>query len=115
MDLRRWSLLASEIEETGDEVIARIEAPGLQKADCQVIIEDNLLRMNGEKRMERVTDGSTYHMTERTYGAFHRTSTLPRSVDAHKTVASYENGVLTARMPKKAGSSERLVRISKDG
>lgn len=112
MDLPRWSLLASEIEETGDEVVVRIEAPGLQRADCQVVIEDNLLRMSGEKRMERVTEGSTYHMTERAYGAFHRTFTLPRSVDADKAVASYKNGVLTVRMPKNAGCSGRTVTIS---
>ena len=107
----RWSLLSSEIEETDDEVVVRVEAPGLQKSDCEVVIEDNMMRISGEKHVEHQTKGSTYHMMERAYGAFHRTFTLPRSVESDKAVASYDNGVLTVRVPKRAGSGGRTVKV----
>jgi HSP20 family protein len=108
----RWSLLASEIEETDDEVVVRVEVPGLQKSDCEVLIEDNMMRISGEKHIEHETKGSTYHMMERAYGAFHRTFTLPRSVEADRAVASYDRGVLTVRVPKRAGSSGRSVKVT---
>lgn len=47
-DFPQWSLLAGEIEETDDEVVVRVELPGMQKSDCQVSIEDNLLKINGK-------------------------------------------------------------------
>jgi len=111
LDFPRWSLLSSEIEETDDEVVVRVEAPGLQKSDCEVVIEDNMMRISGEKHVEHQTKGSTYHMMERAYGAFHRTFTLPRSVESDKAVASYDKGVLTVRVPKRAGSSGRTVKV----
>ena len=110
-DFPRWSLLSSEIEETDDEVVVRVEAPGLQKSDCEVVIEDNVMRISGEKHAEQQTKGSTYHMMERAYGVFHRTFTLPRSVDADRAVASYDSGVLTVRVPKRAGSSGRTIKV----
>jgi HSP20 family protein len=111
-DFPRWSLLSSEIEETGDEVVVRVEAPGLQKSDFAVVIEDNMLRISGEKRSEHTARSSTYHMMERAYGAFYRTFTLPRSVEADRAAASYESGVLTVRVPKRAGSGGHAVTIS---
>lgn len=112
LDFPRWSLLSSEIEETADEVVVRVEAPGLQKSDFEIVIEDNMMRISGEKHMEHVTKGSTYHMMERAYGAFHRTFTLPRSVESDRALASYEGGVLTVRVPKRAGSSGRTIKVS---
>ena len=112
LDFPRWSLLSSEIEETADEVVVRVEAPGLQKSDFEIVIEDNMMRISGEKRTEHVTRGSTYHMMERAYGVFQRTFTLPRSVDAEKAVASYDNGVLTVRVPKRAGGRGHAIKVT---
>ena len=111
-DFPQWSLLAGEIEETEDEVVVRVELPGMQKSDCQVTIEDNLLKINGEKRMERITGDSSYHLTERAYGAFQRTFALPRGVDSDKAQANYDNGVMTVRMPKLAGHAGKTLTIS---
>jgi HSP20 family protein len=111
-DFPHWSLLSSEIEETDTEVVVRVEVPGLEKSDCDVVIEDNMMRISGEKRTEHVTRGSTYHMMERAYGVFQRTFTLPRSVDAEKAVASYDNGVLTVRVPKRAGGRGHAIKVT---
>lgn len=96
----RWGLLAGEVEETEKEVLVRLEVPGMQKEDCKITIEGNVLCLRGEKRFERETGDSTYHVMERAYGSFQRSVLLPGNVDTDKADASYKNGVLTVRLPK---------------
>jgi HSP20 family protein len=66
----RWGLLAGEVEETDKELVVRVEVPGLEKEDCRISIEGNVLYLSGEKRFERESGDSTYHVTERAYGMF---------------------------------------------
>ncbi len=101
----RWSLLAGEVEETGKDVVVRVEVPGMDKADCRITIEDNTLYLSGEKRFERETHDSTYHIMERAYGAFQRAIPLPSNVDIDQAEATYKNGVLTVRLPKTGGGN----------
>jgi len=108
----RWSLLAGEVEETGREILVRVEVPGIDKKDCRITIEGNVLYVSGEKRYERETRDSTYHVMERAYGAFQRTIPLPRNVDADKAEASYRNGVLSIRLPKLDGERSRAVKVT---
>ena len=96
----RWSLLAGEVEETEKELIVRVEVPGMDKDDCRITIEGNMLYLSGEKRFERETHESTYHVMERAYGLFQRAIPLPGNVDIDQAEASYKNGVLTVRLPK---------------
>lgn len=108
----RWGLLAGEVEETDKDVVVRLEVPGMEKEDCRITIEGNMLYLAGEKRFERETGDSTYHVMERAYGAFQRTIPLPRSVNIDKAEASYKNGVLTVRLPKEGGGNARTVPVS---
>jgi HSP20 family protein len=104
-----WSLLAGEVEETDKEIVVRVEAPGMEKEDFQVTIDGNMLFLKGEKRFERATNDSTYHMMERAYGWFERAIPLPREVAGDKAEASYKNGVLTVRLPKLDGEKGRII------
>lgn len=108
----RWSLLAGEVEETDKEILVRVEVPGMEKEDCRITIEGNVLYLNGEKRYERETIDSTYHIMERAYGAFQRAIPLPRNIDADKAEASYKNGVLSIRLPKEADEKSRAIPLS---
>lgn len=108
----RWSLLAGEVEETDKEIVVRVEAPGMEKDNCRITIEGNMLYLSGEKRFERETRDSTYHVMERAYGAFQRSIPLPRNVDVGKAEASYKNGVLSVRLPKVAGESGKSIPVS---
>lgn len=108
----RWSLLAGEVEETGKELIVRVEVPGMEKDDCRITIEGNTLYLSGEKRFERETRESTYHVMERAYGSFQRAIPLPSNVDIDKAEASYKNGVLTVRLPKTGAASGKSIAIS---
>lgn len=96
-----WSLLAGEVEETADAIVVRLEVPGMRKEDCRVTIEGNRLILSGEKRFERSSEDSAYHVMERAYGAFQRVVALPASVIDEQAAASYENGVLSVRLPKR--------------
>ena len=108
----RWSLLAGEVEETEKEVVVRVEVPGMEKEDCRITIEGNMLYLSGEKRYERETRDSTYHVMERVYGAFQRSIPLPRNVDTGKADASYKNGVLIVRLPKAGGENTKSIPVS---
>ncbi len=108
----RWGLLAGELEETRKDVVVRIELPGLDKSDCQITIEGNTLHLRGEKRLERETNDSTYHVMERAYGVFQRSIALPRNVNVEQAEARFKNGVLTVRLPKEGGEQSRSVPVS---
>ncbi len=113
VDFPRWSLLAGEVEETANDIVVRVEAPGMDKEDCRITIEDNLLYVSGEKRVERDTHDSTYHIMERAYGAFQRVIPLPSNVDIEQAQASYRKGVLTVRLPKTgAGGVKKSIPVS---
>ena len=108
----RWSLLAGEVEETEKEIVVSVEVPGMEKEDCHITIEGNTLYLSGEKRFERETQDSTYHVMERAYGAFQRSIPLPRNVDIDKADASYKNGVLTVRLPKAGSENIKSIKVS---
>lgn len=107
-----WSLLAGELEETAKDMVVRVELPGMDKDDCQIRIEGNVLYLSGEKRFERETDDSTYHVMERAYGAFQRAIALPRNVNIDQAEATFKNGVLTVRLPKEGGDKGKSITVS---
>ena len=108
----RWSLLAGELEETGKDVVVRFELPGMDKSDCTIQIEGNVLHLSGEKRFERDTSDSTYHVMERAYGAFQRSIALPHNVNVECAQASFKNGVLTVRLPKEGGDTGKAIAVT---
>lgn len=109
--LPRWSILAGEVEESDKDIVVRVELPGLDKDDCEIVIDGNMLRLSGSKQFERDTDRSTYHLMERAYGTFERNIMLPRNVDIDKAQAHFKNGVLTVRLPKLAVDVSKSIRI----
>lgn len=89
-----------DIEETKDDIIVKAEIPGMTKEDVKIQITGDLLTISGERKREEESKDKTYHRIERSYGQFQRMITLPSEVQSSKAKASYENGVLTIRLPK---------------
>jgi HSP20 family protein len=108
----RWSLLACELEETAKDVLVRVELPGMDKDDCQISIEGNVLYLSGEKCVERDTGDSTYHVMERAYGSFQRAIPLPRNVHVEQAEARFKNGVLMVRLPKVGGDTAKSIPVT---
>ena len=81
--------------------------PGLDESELDVELSDDRLTIRGEKHEEHEEDDETersYHLRERSYGAFERAIPLPPGIDAGKTTAAFELGVLTVTIPKTAAA-----------
>ncbi len=104
---------AVNVEEAADELLLTAELPGMREEDINVNIENNILTIRGEKReaREEADEGLKYHVWERRYGSFHRSFTLPRSVQADEIRADFESGVLTVRLPKAPEAKSRPIAI----
>ena len=88
------------------------EDPGASsEKDVEIKIEDNVLSIQGERKLEKETREENYHRIERAYGSFYRSFTLPNYIDEDKIQAEHENGVVKITMPKKAELKPRKVKI----
>jgi HSP20 family protein len=92
----------TDVSETKDTVIVKVEIPGIDPKEIEVSMRDGYLTIKGEKREEKEEKDERRHRVERSYGAFVRGITLPATVDASKTTATFKNGVITVTLPKTA-------------
>jgi len=113
-----WATLAEvelaprmDIRDTKDGLEISVELPGLTRNDVKIAVEDELLTISGEKQTEKETKEEDYRLSERTYGAFSRSVTLPRSVDAAKIEATMKDGVLKLTAPKNGTAKTKSIEI----
>ncbi len=102
---------AVDVYETDNEVVIEVETPGLRKEDVKITVEDNVLRIHGEKKIEREQKDRNYYVVERSYGTFERAFRLPDYVDTEKIKAKFENGVLTITLPKKEEEKKKVIDV----
>lgn len=107
----RWGLLAADVAELDDEVVVRVEAPGLEERDFSVSVVDGQLVVRGEKRFERTARHARYHLFESAYGAFERRFALPCEVDEAGARARYRSGVLTVRLPRSEHDRRKRIPV----
>ncbi|SFQ19109.1 HSP20 family protein [Mesorhizobium sp. NFR06] len=96
-----------EISESDNELRVTAEVPGMEEKDIEVLLEDDVLTLRGEKRSE--TDGKNY--SERFYGRFQRNIPLGYEVEDDKVKASFANGLLTLTLPKNPNAQSKVKRI----
>jgi len=106
-----WGLLASSLAETDDEVIAKVEAPGMEAGDFTILVDENQLVIRGEKRVEHEEKKARYHVVEVAYGSFERRIPLPCEVDPDQARASYQRGVLSVRLPRVEHDKRRQIPV----
>jgi len=112
--LRRW-VPAMDLVETDDHFVLKADLPGLGPDDVNIEVEDNILTISGERKVEHETEREGFHRVERASGAFRRSLTLPEGVDLEDIAASFDNGVLEIRIPKPEERKPRKVSISVGG
>jgi HSP20 family protein len=95
--------------DAGKEIKITAELPGMEQDDIDISITKEMLTIKGEKKEEKEEKGKGYHRTERSYGAFNRTISLPVEVDTNKIEATFKKGILTIRLPK----TEKVLREAK--
>ncbi len=103
---------AVDIYENKDQIVLEAELPGMNRADFELTVENNVLTLRGERRFEKKDDTDSYHRVERAYGAFTRAFTLPQSVSAENAVAEYKNGVLRVVLQKREEVKARRIEIA---
>lgn len=110
---RAWgaSDTRSDVVETDEAIEISVELPGMEMQDIAVTITDDMMTVKGEKKIERQENKKGYYLSERSYGAIHRTIPLPPGVDGDKAEASFRNGVLTVRLPQTPEAQEKMKRI----
>ena len=91
---------AIDLAEKEKEFEITAELPGLDDKNVEIKVANNTLTIRGEKTEEKEEKEKDYHLSERRYGSFQRSFTLPDGVDADKIEASFAKGVLTVRLPK---------------
>ena len=120
-DLSDWSnrhysdtnttLPAVNIKENTDAFVVEMAAPGMVKDDFKIELNNDLLTISSEKKNENESkEGETYTHREYSYQSFSRSFTLPKTVDAEKISAKYENGVLSLAIPKKEEAKPKPVK-----
>jgi HSP20 family protein len=108
---RRW-VPAMDLVETDDHFVLRADLPGLSESDVDLSLEDNVLTLKGERKVEHEAKGEGFYRVERATGAFHRSLTLPEGVDGDAITATFDKGVLEVRIPKPEQRKPRKLQIT---
>jgi len=104
---------AVDIYETDEhEVVIKAELPDVKKEDIGVTVENNVLTLTGERKQEQSAKREQFQRVERRFGSFSRSFTLPTSVDAGQIAASYKDGVLTIRLPRREESKPKQISVN---
>jgi HSP20 family protein len=101
-----------DIYETDDALVLEVELPGVSKDEVSVELHEHTLTLSGERTREPSVQGGQYQREEGRYGAFQRAFQLPTIVDQVKVQATYKNGVLALRLPKREEARPKGIPIT---
>lgn len=105
-----WTPVVDILEEP-EYLRITAEVPGVKPEDVKILVEGNLLTIQGKKEQTAEEKTEKVHRYERIYGTFERTFTLPATVDAEHIKANYEMGVLTLTLPKVEKAKPRQIAV----
>lgn len=102
----------TDISETDDHYVVRMDMPGLSKDNVKVELHDGVLSISGERKSEHEEQKENFHRVERSYGHFYRSFPLPNAGSPENVKAHMEDGVLTIEVQKRPESKPRRITIS---
>ena len=101
-----------DIYETAEQdVIVKVDLPGLKRDEIKVTFENQVLSIEGQRQAGVEGEQDRAHRLERSHGPFRRNFTLPATVDAARVDASYQDGVLVVKLPRREESRPRTIAI----
>lgn len=106
----RWAP-SMDLAETDDAYVVTVELAGAKKDDVHVEVENGVLTIRGEKKSEREEEKEQRRYTERTFGSFARSFTLPSNADENAVKASFDNGVLKVEVAKGEEQKSKTIQI----
>ncbi|NOY64123.1 MAG: Hsp20/alpha crystallin family protein [Nitrospirae bacterium] len=100
-----------ELYDRKNEIVLKVEIPGVDKKDIDLTITENALTIKGELKKEEEVKEEDYYAAEIRYGTFSRTIPLPVEVDSEKAKATYKNGILEIVLPKKEEAKPKEIKV----
>jgi HSP20 family protein len=106
-----WTPAVDIFESDNHDLVLKAELPGMSREDIEVSVENSTLVLKGTKKFDTDVKDEQYRRIERSYGTFHRSFTLPTTVDAAKVSAEFRNGVLTVKLPFREEAKPRTINV----
>lgn len=103
---------AVDIYEQGNDIVLKAELPGVDPKDLDIRLENNVLTLRGQRKLENEVKKESYHRVERSYGSFSRSFTLPSVVDQAGIKAEVRDGILKLVLPKREEAKPKQIEIS---
>jgi HSP20 family protein len=104
--------LPLDVATSKDEVVIESALPGMRPEDVDITVENGTLTIRGETKTEETSNKGDYVVQEIRRGAFSRSVALPTGLEPDKASATFENGMLTLRIPRSEQVKPRQIRIS---
>ena len=103
---------ALDVYEDKDNLYVRAELPGMKREDINLTLHDGSLSVSGQRKSEDKFKDSEVYRSERFFGRFQRTVTLPAPVEAEKVKAQYKDGILTVTLPKAEEAKPKQIDVN---
>jgi HSP20 family protein len=121
-DLRSWPGLhgwneldqiraSADMFDEGENVVLRVELPGIKKEEIEVTVTADLVTISGEKKKEEKVKKKDYYRLECSSGAFTQSFRLPVGVISDKAKAKFEDGVLSVQIPKTEQAKKKVKQV----
>lgn len=101
-----------DISETDAAYLIKAEIPGVKKEDVKVTIQDGMLTIQGERKMEKEEKGKKFHRVERSYGSFVRSFRIPDNADENSVKAEFKDRMLNVTLAKSAKAKAKSVNVA---
>jgi len=106
-----WSP-TTDVSETDEAYLIKAEIPGVNKEDVKVFIQDDMLTMQGERKMEKEEKGKKFHRIERSYGKFVRSFRMPDDADEASVKAEFKDGMLNVTLNKTVKAKTKAIDVA---
>ena len=102
----------SDVFEGDNEIIAKIDMPGVDKDEIKVSATEDDLEVKAEKKSEKIDESKDMYRCERSYAGFYRRMSLPAKINPDKVSTEFKNGVLELKMPKLETGKRKVKQIT---
>jgi HSP20 family protein len=101
-----------DISEDDQEYLIKAEVPEVNKEDVKVTVENGVLTIKGERKLETEEKNRKYHRIERSYGSFARSFSIPDDADPAKVTADFKDGLLQVRLAKNEDKKPKYIEVA---
>lgn len=102
---------AVDINETKGSIVIKVEVPGVDKNALNISLLDDIITINGEKKVEEQLEGTDSLLKERSYGRFQRSFRLSTEIDGSNIKATFKDGILILELPKSEKAKPKEIKI----